>query len=116
MLQGLELADHLAELLAGLEVVEGQIAHRLHAAHRLGTLRGQCAALLIAQRGQSLAGFTEHTGGTDEDVIQVQFAGLAAVHGRVDTAIDSRRPRIEQEQTDAGFVAIVAGGTCRHEN
>ena len=53
---------------------------------------------------------------TDENIVQVQFAGIAAIHGRVRTTLDSRCTRIEQKQADTAFVTIAASGTCRHED
>ncbi|MNI57394.1 hypothetical protein D3C73_1124510 [compost metagenome] len=116
MLQSLELAYHLAELLAGLEVVQRQTAHRLHAADCFGALGGDCPALLITQRRQRLAHFTEQRSAADHHVVQVQLAGLATIHGREGTTADARRVRVEQKQTDAGFVALGAGGTRGHQD
>ncbi|MNL22495.1 hypothetical protein D3C87_1438450 [compost metagenome] len=72
--------------------------------------------MLIAQRGQGLAGLAEHTGGTDENIIQIQLARIAAIHGRIGAAADARRTRIEQEQADTGFVTIVTGCSRRYDN
>ncbi|MNF92669.1 hypothetical protein D3C84_753190 [compost metagenome] len=61
MLQHLELADGRAELLAGLEVIQGQAERLLHAAEGFAALGGDGPALLVAQRRQGLAGRTEQT-------------------------------------------------------
>ncbi|MNH31590.1 hypothetical protein D3C79_919690 [compost metagenome] len=55
VLQHLELANGLPELLSGFQVVEGQGARRFHAANGFGALRGDGTALLIADRWQGLA-------------------------------------------------------------
>ncbi|MNP09866.1 hypothetical protein D3C76_1019870 [compost metagenome] len=110
VLQGLELADHLAELLARLQVVEGQGAGRFHAANRFGALCGDRPALLVTQGRQGLAFWAEQVGGADEYVIQIQLASLAPILGRIAAALHADGRRIEQKQADAGFVTRCATG------
>ncbi|MOA17411.1 hypothetical protein D3C78_1376690 [compost metagenome] len=116
MLQGLELADCLAELLARLQVLKGKFTCRFHAAHRLGALRRQGTTVVIAQSGQCLADFTQRAVGTDKHVVEQQLAGLAAVHSWVSCSTHAWCPWIEQEHADAGFIALATAGACRHQD
>ncbi|MNZ73097.1 hypothetical protein D3C78_914980 [compost metagenome] len=116
VLQRLEAADRHAELLACLQVVEGQVAGCLHAADRFRALRGDGATLLVAQGGQCLPLLAEQRGAADEDVVQVQVAGLAAVHGRIFATACPRAFRIDQEQADALLVPLVAAGAGRYQD
>src|SRR5690606_8525345 len=80
VLQYLELADRHAELLAGLQVVQGQVAGNAHGAHRFTAQGGNGAAALVAD---GVIGFT---GGAQQlafDVVQEQLAALAAINGGV---------------------------------
>ncbi|MNV07452.1 hypothetical protein D3C71_978830 [compost metagenome] len=116
VLQDLELADDLTELLAGLEVIKGQRTRGLHAADGFGALCSDGAALLVTQCVQCLAVHTQHSGATDKHVVEEQVTGSAAIHGRVLADADTRARRIDQEQADASFVAFIAGDACRYQN
>ncbi|MNZ77399.1 hypothetical protein D3C78_959380 [compost metagenome] len=116
MLQRLEAADRHAELLARLQVVQGQSARGFHAADRFRALRGDGAALLVAQSRQCLPLLAEQRGAADEDVVQVQVAGLAAVHGGIFAAAHARAFRVDQEQADALLVPLATAGAGRYQD
>ncbi len=116
MLQDLELADRHAELFARLQVIEGQLAGLVHAAQRVGALRGDGAALLVAQRRERITDFAEQRVGAHLHVVEEQLAALASVDGRVDPATDALSVRIDEEQADASIVAAVAGSARRDDD
>ena len=110
VLQHLELADRHTELLARLQVVEGQLAGFVHAAQRVSALRGDGAALLVTQRRERIADFAEQRVGADLNVVEEQLAALAPVDGRVHATANALSVRVDQEQADARLVTAIA---CR---
>ncbi len=107
VLQHLERPDRPAELLAGFQVFQRQVLHRLHRADRLGAERGdRLVDHVLDQRQRVVA---EQVVGGDTGVGQGQFRGALAVLGRVAAAGDAGRGGIDQEQADAVAVAPLTG-------
>ncbi|MNJ66761.1 hypothetical protein D3C77_628640 [compost metagenome] len=71
---------------------------------------------MVAQRTEGLARLAKHLVVGDKDAIKQQLAGHHTVDSRVYTAGHARRCWIDQEQTDAVFVAGTCGRTRRHHN
>ena len=80
VLQHLERADRAAELLAGLQVFQRQVLHRLHRADRLGAQRGDGFVDDVLDQRQGVV--ADQVVGADADVGQGQFRGALAVLGR----------------------------------
>src|SRR5690606_29836926 len=81
VLQNLELADRLAELLARLQVIRGQSTGGAHGADRFATQSSDGAAALIADGIIGIAGITQQLA---LNVVQEQLATLAAIDSGID--------------------------------
>jgi len=102
VLQHLELADRLAELLALFDVVERALVQLV--AHPAGLAADRHGRFVGEQFDQvDPAGDVRITG--DGDVLEVDLARLEAVDGRVIAAHDAGESGIDQEQLHARTLA-----------
>src|SRR5690606_13741841 len=107
VLQNLELADRHAELLAGLQVVQGQVAGHAHGPDGFAAQGGDGTPALVADGVVGVAGAAQQF---TLDVVQEQLATLAAIHGGVHAAADTLSVRVDDEQADTLLVTHVTGG------
>src|SRR5690554_5872743 len=91
MLEHLKTADGLAELLAGLEEIQGQLASLLHTAYRLGALGGHGASQLIVQGCKSRTGLTQQSAVSHAHVLKDEIASPGSGHGGIAATLHTRR-------------------------
>ena len=109
VLQHLERADRHAELLARLEVIDGQLVQGRHGAHRLGRERGDRLVDHALQHGQALVGPGQHRSGPTRTADSVDVGGAHAVLGGIAAPGEAVGLGIDQEQADAAAIAAAAG-------
>ena len=105
MLQSLEAADGLAELLARLRVFDGRGVRRLHGANGLGAQRRDAALHGALERRRRIAA-AEHLARGKLHVLEEHIGGTASVLRAVAHEAHARRIRIDQEYREpmlAGF-------------
>src|SRR6266851_4082126 len=115
MLQRLEAADGNAELLARLQVLDGELVHHAHRPDRLGDCRGDGEIDGALDDGQRMIARPEQRLGVQPDVAEGDLGGAQAVHRRVALHGDSRCLGIDKEETDAVALALAAGGARRDD-
>ena len=114
VLQGLELTDRHAELLAFLDVVQGLVAGHFHGA---GGFRAQGDQRQVQSRFQSVEGLAfvaEQRVGADFHVLEGDVGGVQAVDGRVAAAADAVGAGVDDEGAEAVFVVAAAAGAGDH--
>jgi hypothetical protein len=110
VLQGLERADHLAELGAGLDVVQGDLEGGRGRAQHFGGQAGIGAVQHRLQDRPALADFAQHGVGADLDLVEGDLGRAAAVdQGQVGAGHALGVAR-DEEQGDPVAVARRAGG------
>ena len=70
MLQHLEIADRHAELLALLQIVDGDLVHRAHRADRFGGERRDAGIDDLLDQRIGIAGLADDGVGADLDVLR----------------------------------------------
>ena len=98
VLQRLEAADRLAELLARLQVLAARLEHRFHAAQRLGHLRERGAVERLLELREAAAGRREPRVGGHVHRAQLEVGGQRAVDQRI--AVQRGRALVDQEQRE----------------
>ncbi len=101
VLQGLELADRRAELLARLEVFERDFVERGHDADGFGAERGVGVIDGALDQRQGAAGGADQGLGCDLHAVEAEVRGARAVLGRVASQAEAGRPGVDQEQREA---------------
>ena len=107
MLDHLEIADGLAELLALLGIIQrGGVQHLQHAAG-FGAQGG--GGFINHGLDQRQRFFAQHMFGAHGDIFEIDFAGRSAVHGQVIAAGDALGIGRDQQQRHAARIALAAG-------
>ena len=78
MLQRLEFADQLAELLAFLEVLDGAAEHFFAQAHHFGGDRAAADIEHAVEQRGALIDLAEHAVGIDLDIVEARSAPRCA--------------------------------------
>jgi hypothetical protein len=104
VLQGLELADRRAELLARLQVVERDFVERGHDADGFGAERGVGVIDGALDQRQGAAGGADQGLGADLHCVEAEVRGARAVLGRVAAQAQSGRLGVDQEEREARAV------------
>ncbi len=116
MLQDLELADWLAELFAGLDVLVCFFLEYVHAADRLRAEGGNGELRHTLDRGIAAVDRAEDRVGADLNAIERDFGGAQRVIRGVVAASYASRIGIDQEQSDAVGIARIPGCPRGHDD
>ena len=115
VLQHLEGADGDAELLARLEIIDGELMQRGHRARRLGGQSGNCLVHRVLQDSKSLVGTCDHRFRSDADGRQRHIRCPLPVLRWIAAPRHAVGLGIDQEQPDAVAVGATTGDARRHD-
>ena len=103
MLQRLEGSDRRAELLAGLQVVDGELQHLVHGADRLP--RAAIASSTTRSTSGKASSDFRRRSPAYADTFERNLRGASAVLGRITAPGEAARSGIHQEEADPAAVA-----------
>ncbi len=116
MLQRLELADRLAELLAILEIGHGAAEHLLAQPHHFGGDDATSDIEHIIQQRGALIDLAEHAIGGDLDLIEFDPRGVMGIDHHRALDRDALGLRIDHEQRQPVALAGAAGAARSHDH
>ncbi len=100
-------ADRLTELLARLQVFEGQRLHRLHRPHRLGADCGNAGLDDAFDDREGLAGLAQNIAARNLDPAQRDLGGVRTVAHRIGAAGHTTCRGVDEKEADpVGLVAL----------
>ena len=106
VLEHLEVADRLAELLALLGVIERRGVEHAGQAAGFGADGGGGFIDDLFDERQGAAGGADDMFGADRDIFEIDFRGGRAIDGRVIAAGDALQVRRDQQQRHAALVTL----------
>ena len=108
VLQRLEAADGLAELLPRLEIIERCGVERLHQADTLGAQRRKAKVANLFDQRVAGAAIAKQRLGAGAYALEGNFRGAQSVYGAVIAHADARLPAMDDEQADARRITHAA--------